>query len=119
MKSSKVQSRALDRVLALHPDLDPVKVSMNVSQSPESSIFMLSSEGTSGPYVQAFLDAAMEEYMNFKREMRAQTAESTFLSITDQVIQIKADVSRLEDARFAFQEDNNIVFIKVWCVLYY
>ncbi len=112
MKSSKVQSRALDRVLALHPDLDPVKVSMNVSQSPESSIFMLSSEGTSGPYVQAFLDAAMEEYMNFKREMRAQTAESTFLSITDQVIQIKADVSRLEDARFAFQEDNNIVFIQ-------
>lgn len=112
MQSNKVQTRARERVMALKPNLTPSPVSLSVSQSPQTSIFILQATGSDPEYTQAYLNAIMEEFLHFKVEMKIQTAESTFISITDKILQLKEEIDILEEKKMAFQEANNLVFIK-------
>lgn len=112
MQSHRVKERARARVKAMDPSLVPCMVGVSVSQSPDASIFMLNAHGSNPDYVQAYLDAMMQEYLNFKREMRSQTADRTFLAITEEVVEIQKKIEEGEDEKLDFQKDNNIVFIQ-------
>ena len=112
MQSHRVKERARARVKAMDPTLEPCFVGVSVSQSPDASIFMLNAHGSNPDYVQAYLDAMMQEYLNFKREMRSQTADRTFLAITEEVVEIQKKIEEGEDEKLDFQKDNNIVFIQ-------
>ena len=112
MQSHRVKERARARVKAMDPSLVPCMVGVSVSQSPDASIFMLNAHGSSPDYVQTYLDAMMQEYLNFKREMRSQTADRTFLAITEEVVEIQKKIEEGEDEKLDFQKDNNIVFIQ-------
>ena len=112
MQSPQVQNRARDRVSALKPNLKPVSVFLRPSRIPETAIFMLSAEGVEPEYTQAFLDACLQEYINFRREMRSQTSESTLLAITEELLRLEEEIEQGENAIVEFQKKNNIVFTK-------
>jgi len=63
-------------------------------------------------YTQYFLDAVIYEYLSYKRERRAQTRETTFLSIMEKVVEYQADIEDLEQQKLVFQRKNNIVFLQ-------
>ncbi len=111
MESNIVRARAQDRVLSLHPDLKPSLVNISVSQSPQASIFLLSAQGENAAYTTEYLNAIMHEYLNFKSNIRVNSTESAFVSITEKVLQLKDEIDELEDKKLAFQKENNIVFI--------
>ena len=52
-------------------------VALDVTQSPNASVFDLRVTSSSADYSRAFLDAAMASYMDLKKEMRSQTSEKT------------------------------------------
>jgi polysaccharide biosynthesis transport protein len=112
MNSPRVMSQARDRVIALNPELTPVHVDFNAYQQPETSLFRLTASGSEPRFVQAFLDAVMEEYVNFRREMRTQTSESTLIAITEQLIRLEEQIDEQENSVVDFQKANNLVFIK-------
>lgn len=112
MQSGRVRQRAEERVKALRPDLTPVPVLLNAQQQPDTSIFALVARGTDPDYVRAYLDAVVEEYLNVRREMRAQTSESTLLAITEQLVRLQEEIAEEENAVVEFQKQNNLVFIQ-------
>ena len=88
MQSSLVTSRAYTRVTALHPSLRTKPVSIRVSVQPKTSIFILQASGEDAAYTQAYLQACMEEYINLKHEMRAQTSDTTVAGLTEEVLRL-------------------------------
>lgn len=112
MESHRVRKAAQDRISALKPDIHPVPVTLYVRQSPRASIFLLEARGAEPEYTQAFLDSVMHEYLNFKDDMRSQSAEDTFVSITDKILDLQEEIEDVENKKVAFQKENNIVFIQ-------
>ncbi len=112
MTSEPVRQRARERVRALTPDFSPVPVSVGATVKPETSIFLLRAFGSEPDYTRAFLNAVMEEYINFRKEMRAQTSESTLLAIKDELIRLEEKINQEEEAIVNFQRENNLVFIQ-------
>src|SRR5437764_5020373 len=70
MQSAEVKRGAEALVRSTHPELQPVPVLISVLQRPRTSIFELSAIGSSGDYTQAYLNAAMQKYLDFKKGMR-------------------------------------------------
>lgn len=112
MRSSRVQQQARERVAMLHPEIPQSWVNLTVNQRPQASIFQLRAEGGEPEFTQAFLDAVMEEYQNFRQEMRSETTESTLLAVTEQLYRMEEEIETQENTIVEFQKENNLVFLK-------
>lgn len=112
LNSNQVRERAAARVQSLRPELKPVSVSVSARQAPNTSVFVLTAIGASPEYTQAYLDAVMHEYLAFKRQMRSETADRTFVAINEEVIDLQNKIERGENEKVDFQKQNNVVFIQ-------
>jgi succinoglycan biosynthesis transport protein ExoP len=112
MQSDEVRSGAETLVHATHPELQPVKVTISVTQKPRTSIFELEAVGTSPDYTRAFLDAVMQKYLDVKKSMRADQGSHVTTAITEQLIQVEKDLRNGEDEMLEFQKEHNIGFIQ-------
>lgn len=111
MRSARVRERAAERVRALKPELKPVPVDLVTSVSPKTTIFNLQAIGGEPEYTRAYLDAAMEEYVALKTEMRASTSDTTLARIMEQLKSLEQDLRKYEDEEMAFKATNNVAFI--------
>ena len=112
MQSNEVKHSAESLVRSSHPELQPVPVDIFVLQRPRTSIFELSAVGTAPDYTQAYLNAAMQKYLDFKRGMREERGHEVTTGITEQLIQVEKDLRNSEDELIEFQKQNNIGFIQ-------
>ena len=112
MQSAEVRHSAESLVRSAHPELQPVPVEIFVIQKPRTSIFDLSAIGSEPQYTQAYLNAAMQKYLDFKRGMRADRGHEVTTGITEQLIQVEKDLRNSEDEMLEFQKQNNIGFIQ-------
>lgn len=109
LESPDVQDRARRR-LALEDVSIPPDVSIAASLAPRTSIFLVSGTGPDPVSVQRFVDAAMEEYINYKREKRLGTADTTRVQLSDELARLRDDLNRQERELHAFVEANNMAF---------
>jgi capsular exopolysaccharide synthesis family protein len=112
MLSARVREQARERVLMLEPEITQSWVNLSVQQRSEASIFQLQAQGGSPEFTQKFLDAAMEEYQTFRREMRSETTESTLLAVTEQLYRLEEEIENQENTVVDFQKENNLIFLK-------
>jgi polysaccharide biosynthesis transport protein len=112
MKSAEVREKAASQLAANEPQLQPVPVSLTVSQLPQTSIFVLSTTGSEPQYTQKFLDAIMQEYVAAKKEMRSSKSDSTQMAITDEISRVERDMSQGESELLAFQKENNVGYLE-------
>jgi capsular exopolysaccharide synthesis family protein len=112
MQSAEVKHSAESLVRSAHPELQPVPVEIFVLQKPRTSIFDLSAIGSAPEYTQAYLNAAMQKYLDFKRGMREDRGHEITTGITEQLIQVEKDLRNGEDEMLEFQKQNNIGFIQ-------
>jgi succinoglycan biosynthesis transport protein ExoP len=112
MQSAEVRHSAESLVRSAHPELQPVPVEIFVLQKPRTSIFDLSAIGSAPEYTQAYLNAAMQKYLDFKRGMREDRGHEITTGITEQLIQVEKDLRNSEDEMLEFQKQNNIGFIQ-------
>lgn len=112
MESAEVRHSAESLVRSAHPELQPVPVEIFVLQKPRTSIFDLSAIGSAPEYTQAYLNAAMQKYLDFKRGMREDRGHEVTTGITEQLIQVEKDLRNGEDEMLEFQKQNNIGFIQ-------
>ncbi len=99
-------------VRSTHPELQPVPVEISVAQKPRTSIFDLQAIGSSPDYTQAYLNAVMQKYLDFKKGMREDQGHNVTTAITEQLIQTEKDLRYAEDEMLEFQKQNNIGFIQ-------
>src|SRR3954452_2674877 len=112
MQSAEVKREAEALVRSAHPELPPVKVDLTVTQKPRTSIFELSAIGATPEYTQAYLNAVMQKYLDFKKGMRSEQGHTVISGITEQLIQTEKDLRSAEDEMLDFQKQNNIGFIQ-------
>ncbi|MBA3272277.1 MAG: polysaccharide biosynthesis tyrosine autokinase [Chthoniobacterales bacterium] len=112
MQSSEVRRSAEALVRATHPEMQPVPVEVTVTQKPRTSIFDLQAIGTTPEYTQAYLNAVMQKYLDFKKAMREDRGHEVTTGMTEQLIQVEKDLRAAEDELLDFQKQNNIGFIQ-------
>lgn len=112
MQSLEVQKRATMRVQALHPELQPEHVILDVSQEPHATILNLSVEAGSAAYAQAFLNALMDEYLDTKRKQRLERSDITTDNIQEDLARLDKVMDENDAAMHDFQKANNIGFLQ-------
>jgi polysaccharide biosynthesis transport protein len=112
MQSGVVINRAYAAVAALFPDVAMKPVSMKVTVVPKTSIFLLQGTGDEPRYTQAFVQACMEEYVNLKKDMRAQTSDTTIAGLTEEVLRLKKELAQCDADIVAFQSSNSVVLLE-------
>jgi succinoglycan biosynthesis transport protein ExoP len=112
MKSANVRERAANRISAMEPQLQPVPVSLAVSQMPQTSIFVLSATGAEPQYTQKMLEAIMQEYVAIKKEMRSNKSDSTQTAILEEISRVERDMRQGESDLLAFQKENNVGYLE-------
>jgi len=112
IQSAEVKHGAESLVRSAHPELQPVPVEVFVVQKPRTSIFDLSAIGSSPEYTQAYLNAVMQKYLDFKKGLREGRGHEVTTGITEQLIQVEKDLRNSEDEMLDFQKQNNIGFIQ-------
>jgi len=112
IESAEVKHSAEALVRSSHPELQPVPVQVFVVQKPRTSIFELSAIGSSPEYTQAYLNAVMQKYLDFKKGLREDRGHEVTTGITEQLIQVEKDLRNSEDEMLEFQKQNNIGFIQ-------
>ena len=112
MKSSEVRNRALQRLAAMEPQLQPVPAVLSVSQLPQTSIFVLSCTGDEPLYVQKLLDAVIAEYTATKKEMRSTKSENTQTAIMEEISRVERELKQAEEDLLNFQKQNNVGYLE-------
>jgi polysaccharide biosynthesis transport protein len=112
IQSAEVRRGAESLVRSAHPELQPVPVEIFVIQKPRTSIFDLSAIGSSPDYTQAYLNAVMQKYLDFKKGLREGRGHEVTTGITEQLIQVEKELRNSEDEMLEFQKQNNIGFIQ-------
>ncbi len=112
MQSSEVKHGAEGLVRSTHPELQPAPVEVTAVQKARASIFELSAIGSSPDYTQAFLNAVMQKYVDFKKGLREESGKTVLTGLTEQLIQTEKDLRSAEDEMLEFQKENNIGFIQ-------
>nr|MBA3834974.1 hypothetical protein [Sphingomonas sp.] len=112
MQSTEVRRSAEALVRSTHPEMQPVLVDVTVTQKPRTSIFDLQAIGTTPEYTQAYLNALMQKYVDFKKRMRENQGDTVTTAITEQLIGVEKDLRNAEDEIVEFQKQNNIGFIQ-------
>ena len=112
MQSSEVRRSAEALVRSTNAELQPVKVDISVAQKPRTSIFELQAVGAMPDYTQAYLNAVMQKYLDFKKGMKEDRGQEVTTGMTEQLIQVEKDLRGAEDEMLDFQKQNNIGFIQ-------
>jgi len=112
MKSDEVLRNAAKRVAALHPELPTMDADLTVALKPSTEIFVLTATSPSPVYSQAFLDAAMDEYLNLKKKQRYETSDTTADAITEEMKKLEKEMADNDQAMLQFEKNNDVSFLE-------
>ena len=112
MESVPVRQRAAARVESTLPDLRASSVYLSVAQERGTSFFVLSAIGEEPNYTRAFLNACMEEYIRYKREMRADITDVSLISLTDSLLKCERDLDAGELELIEFKKKHNVAALE-------
>jgi succinoglycan biosynthesis transport protein ExoP len=120
MQSDKMQERALARFTSANPALSPPKnregrpitPAISITQVPKSTVFLLESRSTNGLYAQTFLDALMDEFLAYKKEVRSATSGDALASASEQVYKQERELKAEQDKLNQFQRTNNVALLQ-------
>ncbi|MFV1995530.1 MAG: GumC family protein, partial [Verrucomicrobiales bacterium] len=112
MQSGEVRRRALERIEATHPDLELVPVELEVTRTRNSSVVNLQAVGGEPDYTQVYLDSVLDEFINFRREMKEQMTDSTLNQITEELLRLEREMKGGEAELKEFHANNNLVLLE-------
>jgi succinoglycan biosynthesis transport protein ExoP len=120
MQSDKMQERALSRLKGANPDFSLPKnkagrfvtPTLRITQAPKSTVFLLESRSTNALLAQTFLDALMDEFLAYKKEVRSATAGDALASVSEQVYKQERELKLEQDKLHQFQRTNNIALLQ-------
>lgn len=112
MQSRVVMERAQRALSAPEATLSRQPIALRVNVSPKTSIFVVETSGANAPYVQRFLQAAMEEYIQLKKEMRAQASDTTVAGLSEQALRLEKELRGCQEDLVRFQRSNSVLLLQ-------
>jgi uncharacterized protein involved in exopolysaccharide biosynthesis len=86
LSSGELRRRVGERVKVLHPSLTPTPVNLTIERQKNSSVFNLENLSRDASYARAYLDALLDEYINFRRVASSETELKKFQSENNLVV---------------------------------
>ena len=109
MTSTEVVSRARKRLQIEFPDLQG-SASISASQLPRTATFSLTGVGSAPEYTEKFVNAVMDEFISYKRDMRQEQTDLTMVQISEELARLRTELDERENDLNAFIEENNMAF---------
>ncbi|PYJ82958.1 MAG: hypothetical protein DME22_16955, partial [Verrucomicrobia bacterium] len=119
LKSPRMQGLTLARLRALKsnavpagPNGQPLPVSIRVTQTPKSSVLVIEGASSQAAYTEAYLNALMDEYLQYRRNLRKATSGDTLASISGQVLRFESDPKTERNSLVDFERTNNFIVLQ-------
>jgi polysaccharide biosynthesis transport protein len=120
LQSDKMRERANQRLRATRPDVAEARDALNhlsipklrVTQAPKSSVFVLECSSGSADYARAYLDALMDEFLAYKKEVRAQAFGDALASVSAQVSRQETALRQEQEQLLRFCQSNNVPLLE-------
>lgn len=109
MTSEELRERAMLKLRLEQPGA-MIRPGLSARQIPRTTIFELTATGGSAPYLQRYLELAMEEYVAVRREHRLDSSRSVMEQISSEIARLEKTVAEQEADLFRFKQQRNIVF---------
>ena len=94
-------------VIPVDKNGEPLAVNVRISQAAKSAVFVLEATGSNPSYTRAYLNAIMDAYLEYKKNVRQTISGDTLASITEQVQRAERDLKTEQDVLSDFQKTNN------------
>jgi capsular exopolysaccharide synthesis family protein len=110
LKSALIKTRAIAKVSRQFPAAPAQEVvfDLGVRSALKSSTIEVTATGVSPRPTSAFVDAVIQEYLDYKSEFRKKTSLSALSTITGQIKDLERQISDKENVLSAFETSNNI-----------
>jgi capsular exopolysaccharide synthesis family protein len=119
LRSARMQEMALVRLqssrtnfIPLGDDSRPLRVKLQITQAPKSSVFAIEASCSNPEYAQAFLNALTAEYVEYRRNIRKLVSGDTLSSISEQVLRLERELKTDQEALTAFERTNNLAILQ-------
>ena len=118
LKSGKMFQMALARLQAssnsipLDKEGKVLPVKLNVGQAPKSSVFIVETTCSDPAFTRAFLNALIDEYLTYKKNIRQTVSGDTLASISEQLLRLERELKISQEAFGAFQKTNNLTLLR-------
>jgi len=112
LRSGEVRKRATERVEALNPDLKITPVTLRIDRNPGSTMLNVAATGREPKYTVAFLNALLDEFMSFRKEMKTQVTEVTLSSITEELVRLEDQLIDEEAKLEQFLSENSLMVLE-------
>jgi uncharacterized protein involved in exopolysaccharide biosynthesis len=119
LRSVRMQEMALARlqssrtnVIPIGDDSKPLRVKLQITQVPKSSVFAIEASCSNPEYAQTFLNALSTEYVEYRRSIRKLVSGDTLSSISEQVLRLERDLKTDQEALTAFERTNNLAILQ-------
>lgn len=110
LQNPEVYERAKRRVALEAADLPPCRVELAPTLVPRSAIFNVAGRGENGPYTQAFVNAAMQEFINYKLEKLKSLNIHEAGEVSSELERLGNERKEREARLAAFLKENKMAF---------
>ncbi len=108
IQNQEVQDRARRRVALDLPKLSGRIDDLTATRSPGTSIFSVAAIGTNAEYTQAFVNAVMSEFINYKQEKRKGVADRAAGQIGEEASKQRAELDQREKELRDYADQNDM-----------
>ena len=108
MQSEKIRMRALTSMTAKKQESGQPLQKLEVTQPRKTTIFNLSMKGSDPDFLMAYLNATMDEYLKYKKEVRASSSDDTVASLGEQLEKVEGELKTEQERIADFQRTNNL-----------
>jgi len=119
LQSSLILGRAYNRVQQTRHITFPtnsegklILPKVSVAQRPKSAVLELRAKGPSPDVVITFLNAVMDEFLAYKKEVRLITSSDTYTSVSEQILKQEGALKVEQDKLTAYMRDNNVAVLE-------
>jgi capsular exopolysaccharide synthesis family protein len=112
MGSEKIQRRTLERLQRLRQTKDASQVTLTVNPVRKTTIFALKAIGKDPVYTANYLNALMDEYLSYRKEVRVLSSDDTLASLTTQFLEQEKELKRHQEGMLEFQKTNSVAALQ-------
>lgn len=117
LRSDKMKESAWERLrttgftLPLDRHGKPIEAALHINQPAKSTLIFLEASSPYPAYTKAFLEALMNEYLEYKKSVRKVVSGDTLTSISEQVLRLERELKENQDGLAVFQRSNNLAVL--------
>jgi hypothetical protein len=112
LESGAIRVRALERMRKVHPDQTEIDVQIRVSRTNGSSILNVAAVGEEPKYTRQFLDALLDEFFSFKKDMSDKAIGQRMNIVIESVLAAEKDLKEATNALASFERAGDPILIK-------